>query len=108
MKRFLTSAFRNAAAGLTLVATLALAAPVARASEHEKEEEQRDRVILSFSTVGDSRQDPDTPDPTTLPLSGQDALWLQNTRVLDRISRSVEMQRSSLLFFNGDMIMGYG
>ena len=36
-----------------------------------------DREILSFSTVGDSRQDPATPDPTTLPLSGQDAMWLR-------------------------------
>src|SRR5256885_14757435 len=99
MKRFLTSASRNAVAGLTLVATLALAAPVARASEHEKDEEQRDRVTLSFSTVGDSRQAPDTPDPTTPPLSGQDAHSLQNTRVLDRISRFVAMHRSRPQFF---------
>jgi hypothetical protein len=48
------------------------------------------------------------PDPTTLPVSGQDMLWLQNTRALTRITRSIEAQRSSLLFFNGDMIMGYG
>ena len=67
-----------------------------------------DREILSFSTVGDSRQDPATPDPTTLPLSGQDAMWLQNTKAWSRIMQSIEEQRSSLLFFNGDMIMGYG
>jgi hypothetical protein len=65
-------------------------------------------VILTFSTVGDSRQDPATPDPTTLPLSGQDAIWLENTKALTRITRSIEYQRSDLLFFNGDMIMGYG
>ena len=29
----------------------------------------RDRVILTFSTVGDSRQDPVSPDPSTLPVS---------------------------------------
>ena len=39
-----------------------------------------DGVILSFSTVGDSRQDPTGADPTTLPLSGQDAKFLQNTK----------------------------
>ncbi len=67
-----------------------------------------DQAILSFSTVGDSRQDPATPDPTTLPVSGQDANWLQNTKAWSRIIRSIEQQQSSLLFFNGDMIMGYG
>ena len=67
-----------------------------------------DREILSFSTVGDSRQDPVAPDPTTLPLSGQDAMWLENTKAWSRIMQSIEEQRSSLLFFNGDMIMGYG
>jgi hypothetical protein len=71
-------------------------------------DDDRDQVILSFSTVGDSRQDPVNPDLTTLPLSGQDALWLQNTRAWSRIIRSIESQKSNLLFFNGDMIMGYG
>jgi hypothetical protein len=74
----------------------------------DRDDDRRDPVVLSFSTVGDSRQDPVTPDPTTLPLSGQDAHWLQNTRAWTRISRSIEHQGSSLLFFNGDMIMGYG
>ena len=67
-----------------------------------------DPVVLSFSTVGDSRQDPASPDPTTKPLSGQDANWLQNTKAWSRIIRSVEDQKSDFLFFNGDMIMGYG
>ncbi|MEO6006117.1 MAG: metallophosphoesterase [Opitutus sp.] len=67
-----------------------------------------DAVILTFSTVGDSRQDPVKPDPTSLPLSGQDALWLQNTKAITRILQSVQAQGSSFLFFNGDMIMGYG
>ena len=75
---------------------------------HEVEHERRDPVVLTFSTVGDSRQDPVTFDPTTGPLSGQDKIWLQNTKAWSRIIRSVEAQKSKLLFFNGDMIMGYG
>src|SRR5436190_18379108 len=70
--------------------------------------DENEGLILSFSTVGDSRQDPATPDPTTLPLSDQDAIWLQNTKAWSRIMRSTEDQKSALLFFNGDMIMGYG
>lgn len=65
-------------------------------------------VILRFSTVGDSRQDPVNADPTQLPLSGQDAIWLQSTKAWSRISESISAQQSSFLFFNGDMIMGYG
>jgi len=67
-----------------------------------------DPVILSFSTVGDSRQDPIKPDATTKPLSGQDAKWLQNTKAWSRIMRTITTQKSNFLFFNGDMIMGYG
>ena len=67
-----------------------------------------DPVILSFSTVGDSRQDPAAPDPTTVPLSGQDAQWLQNTKAFSRILVSIWGQKPEMLFFNGDMIMGYG
>src|SRR5437762_11886331 len=94
---------KTTAVSLLFITPLALQSSLAADQQFD-----RDRMILSFSTVGDSRQDPATPDPTTLPLSGQDAIWLQNTRALDRISRSVEIQRSSFLFFNGDMIMGYG
>jgi len=67
-----------------------------------------DAVLLKFSTVGDSRQDPKEIDPTMLPLSTQDKIWLQNTKAWSRIMREVEAQKSKLLFFNGDMIMGYG
>ncbi len=72
-----------------------------------------DPVVLSFATVGDSRQDPANPDPTTLDpvtkaLSGQDAIWLQNTRVWSRMMREIQKQAPNFLFFNGDMIMGYG
>lgn len=62
-----------------------------------------DPVVLSFSTVGDSRQD-----PATAGLSGQDANWLQNTKAWSRIIREVQAKKSNMLFFNGDMIMGYG
>jgi len=79
-----------------------------RGREESQEFDRDDSVLLTFSTVGDSRQDPVKPDPTTLPLSGQDAIWLQNTKALSRILRSVNAEGSSLLFFNGDMIMGYG
>lgn len=113
MKPFSTTRFNRLNTGLLAMVAAVLAGNVAQANENERDGRQdndgdRDRVVLSFSTVGDSRQDPATPDPTTLPLSGQDAIWLQNTRALDRISRSVEIQGSSFLFFNGDMIMGYG
>ncbi len=72
---------------------------------------QTDPVVLSFTTVGDSRQDPASPDPTQLvngTLTGQDAHWLQNSKAWARIMREVTAKKSNLLFFNGDMIMGYG
>lgn len=89
-----------------------------------------DPVVLTFSTVGDSRQDPvnidpsskntamvgigncQTPSGTGLTpnpgLSGQDCKWLQNSTAWSRIMREIQVQKPSLLFFNGDMIMGYG
>ncbi len=67
-----------------------------------------DPVLLRFSTVGDSRQDPKEADATMLPLTAQDKIWLQNTKAWSRIMRGIEAQKSKLLFFNGDMIMGYG
>ncbi len=68
----------------------------------------KDTLILSFSTVGDSRQDPVAFDPSTGPLTAQDKIWLQNSKAWSRIMKGVEAQKSKLLFFNGDMIMGYG
>lgn len=90
-----------------------------------------DSVVLTFSTVGDSRQDPQAPDSTTLTtdmkgngncqvpagatglvsnpgLSGQDCKWLQNTAAWSLLMRTIQAQKANLLFFNGDMIMGYG
>ncbi len=109
MTKHLNRASRGVLLGAALIAasglTSSFAAPNGLSS---KGGDDNDQEVLIFSTVGDSRQDPVSPDPTTLPLSGQDAHWLQNTRALSRILNSVEDLRSDFLFFNGDMIMGYG
>lgn len=67
-------------------------------------------VVLTFSTLGDSRQDPTTYDQASVgvTLTGQDAMWLQNTKAFGRILRTIQTQKPQLLFFNGDMIHGYG
>lgn len=67
-------------------------------------------VVLTFSTVGDSRQDPVTYDQASVgaTLSGQDAIWLQSTKAFARILRTIQSQKAQMLFFNGDMIHGYG
>jgi hypothetical protein len=67
-------------------------------------------VVLTFSTVGDSRQDPVTYDQASVgaTLSGQDKIWLQNTAAITRILRTIQSQKASMLFFNGDMVHGYG
>ncbi|WP_347989847.1 metallophosphoesterase [Methylomonas sp. AM2-LC] len=87
-------------------------------------------VVLTFSTLGDSRQDTSGPDESLINanqvgvgncyypnttgylanpgLTGQDCLYMQNSTAWSRIIRTVQAQKSNLLFFNGDMIMGYG
>ena len=84
-----------------------------------------DPVVFSFATVGDNRQDPASPDPTTLianpnpttqggapSLTGtllpQDAMYLQNSTAWSTIQSGIQAQNPNLLFFNGDMIYGYG
>jgi len=84
-----------------------------------------DPVIFSFATVGDSRTDPGKPDATTLlanpspttqggvaSLTGtilpQDNMWVQNTLAYGTILSGIQSQSPNLLFFNGDMIFGYG
>jgi hypothetical protein len=79
-----------------------------------------DPVVFSFATVGDSRQDPSAPDPTTLQSGSPSSLnlagtllpadrqWLQNNKATTRILRSIVSEKPNLLFFNGDMIFGYG
>lgn len=68
----------------------------------------RDPVVLTFATVGDSRQDPAHTDPSQAPLSQQDYKWLQNSKAWSRLMREVQTRQANLLFFNGDMVMGYG
>jgi hypothetical protein len=95
-------------ARLCAVTVIAISLPLGVMAHEQDQDHEHDPVVMSFSTVGDSRQDPVTFDPTTGPLSGQDKIWLQNTKAWTQIMRSVEEQESKLLFFNGDMIMGYG
>jgi hypothetical protein len=87
-----------------------VAAPLAIRATAQDGERDDDDATLSFSTVGDSRQDPklSSQDPTTQPIPAQDAIWLQNTKAWSRIMRTIQSQGSNFLFFNGDMIMGYG
>ncbi|MDR3416918.1 MAG: metallophosphoesterase [Nevskia sp.] len=70
--------------------------------------------MFSFATVGDSRQDPKSPDPTTLlpnntgTLLPQDKQWLQNSQAWSMLYNGIASQDPNLLFFNGDMVYGYG
>jgi len=88
-------------------ALLAIAAAAAAPAVHAQDTTP---VVLTFSTVGDSRQDPVKYDQASVgpTLSGQDATWLQNTKAFSRILRTIQSQKSTMLFFNGDMIHGYG
>lgn len=61
-----------------------------------------DRLLLRFATFGDSRHD-----PAAAGITAQDRIWLQNTKVLARIGREIQERKPRLLFYNGDMIMGY-
>ena len=95
--------FRNVGASAMLACAATAVALVAQPAFA-----QADPVILSFSTVGDSRLDPTKDDSTQKPLNAQDFNWLQNTKAWSRIMREISAKKPSLLFFNGDMIMGYG
>ncbi len=92
---------------------------------HVAHAQASDPVIFSFATVGDSRTDPSKPDATTLlanpspatqggvpSLTGtilpQDNQWVQNTQALSTILSGIQAQNPNLLFFNGDMVFGYG
>jgi hypothetical protein len=108
---------------------LALSALTATAAgAHDKDRwhdgHDRDPVVFSFATVGDNRQDLKSPDPTTLlavdPNTGeggpsltgtllpQDKEYLQNSLAWSTIQGGIQAQNPNLLFFNGDMIYGYG
>jgi hypothetical protein len=61
-----------------------------------------DKVLITYSTVGDSRVD-----ETVKDLPAQDYKWTVNTKVMSRMMKEIEAQHSKMFFFNGDMIMGY-
>ena len=114
----------SAASGFSRVAATAAFSVAALLASFSAQAQANDPVVFSFVSVGDSRQDPTAPDPTTLlavsPTTGagvpsksgsllpQDAIWLQNTKAWTRIIRTVQTQKANLLFLNGDMVMGYG
>jgi hypothetical protein len=94
---------RRRALARAATAFACLAAPLAFAQDTTP-------VVLTFSTVGDSRQDPNTYDQASVgpTLNAQDAIFLQNTKAFARILRTLQSQKAQMLFFNGDMINGYG
>jgi len=102
------SQFRRLLAISALAVAAATWQPYSVFSSGPGENDEEGDALLSFSTVGDSRQDPASPDPSTTPVSGQDTIWLENTKAWSRIIRSIQAQKSNFLFFDGDMIMGYG
>ena len=59
-------------------------------------------VAFHFATVGDCRAE-----PAVSGASEQDLLWLQNTKVLSRMIREMQVNKPHALFYNGDMIYGY-
>lgn len=61
-----------------------------------------DKLLFTFSSVGDCRID-----NTVTDASAQDQKWLVNTKVLTRMMDEMQTQKSTMLFYNGDMIMGY-
>lgn len=84
-----------------------------------------DPVVFSFATVGDNRQDPKKPDPTTFvenqnPTTAggiynqsgmvipQDQYFLQNSAAWAQIQAGIAAEGAQLLLFNGDEIYGYG
>jgi hypothetical protein len=96
--------FARSFALLPLCAALGLSA----LSTSVAQAQTADPVVLSFATVGDSRQDPAKVDSTQKPLSQQDYQWLQNSKAWSRLMREISARKPHMLFFNGDMIMGYG
>jgi hypothetical protein len=61
-----------------------------------------DKLLYTFSSVGDSRID-----KTVNDASAQDLKWLVNSKVLTRMMDEMQSEKSNMLFYNGDMIMGY-
>jgi hypothetical protein len=88
--------------GLTSIANTVPQKAEASWNHAENEDKKENKVLLTFSTVGDSRADVTQPG-----LTAQDKIWLQNTKAFTRITREVQDQKANLFIFNGDMIMGY-
>ena len=93
---------------IALAAVVATSASCTAFAQAQPAGAQADPVVLTFATVGDSRQDPTTQDVSQRPISAQDAHWLENSKAFARILREVQAKKANLLFFNGDEIMGYG
>jgi hypothetical protein len=108
-----------------LVAMMAVSALGALGISHVASAQAYDPVVFSFATVGDNRQDPKKPDPTTFLANGspatqggapsfsgavlpQDQEYMQNSAAWAEIQQGITSQGAQLLFFNGDMIYGYG
>jgi hypothetical protein len=106
-------------------ASVACAVSIAAMSSGLAHAQVSDPVVFSFATVGDSRTDPNKPDATTLlanpnptgqggvpSLTGtilpQDNEYVQNTQAFGAILAGIQAQNPNLLFFNGDMVYGYG
>lgn len=104
----LSAKANSAPAGINVLAKASPAPEVVLKDQGDDDNDPRDPEILTFSTVGDSRQDPVSPDPSQLPVSAQDQIWLENTKAFSRILDTVHDQKAQIFFFNGDMIMGYG
>src|ERR1700761_389385 len=108
----------------TAAAVFAATAAGAHDTDRWHQGHDHDPVVFSFATVGDNRQDLKSPDPTTLlavdpntneggpSLTGtllpQDKEYLQNSLAWTTIQQGIQSQSPNLLFFNGDMIYGYG
>jgi hypothetical protein len=88
--------------GLTAISNAVPQKADASSIQEHQDDKKDNKVVLTFSTVGDSRADAAQPG-----LTNQDKIWLQNTKAITRISREVQAQKSNLFIFNGDMIMGY-
>src|SRR5215470_8962716 len=109
---------------LSALVTTGAAALADAHGNRDRDHDGRDPVVFSFATVGDNRQDIKSPDPTTLlavdpdtgeggpSLTGtllpQDKEYLQNSLAWTTIQSGIQSQSPNLLFFNGDMIYGYG
>jgi hypothetical protein len=110
---------------LRLAAVISATLTGALGAAHMAQAQSYDPVVFSFATVGDNRQDPKKPDPTTFLANSsptteggyysqsggvlpQDQYFLQNSAAWSEIQAGIASQGAQLLFFNGDMIYGYG